>query len=429
MWGHYYGANLGDELVAGVLIDAVRERIPEATVLGFSLDPADTERRHGVPGVPITSRGRNETQHGADSAHPGGRLLAGAWRRLTAVLREIPHLWRSYRALRGVGALLVAGSGQLLDTWQGAWGHPYTIFKWSALAALTGTSVSFLSVGAGPVESRLARWFIRWSVDHARHVSVRDEGSAAVLRDLGVARDLPVVPDMGFALPVPRPPTGDAGSTTEQPEDPERPLRGSVVGVNAMAHASARYWGRGDEDRYHAYLEKMRLVTSALLDQGARVRLYSSQVRADPATLRELRSALGPEHAQDVTICEVEEVEDLVRVVAGCDYVIATRYHSVLLPLLMGVPTIALAYHPKTPHLMEAAGQGAYCLDIDAFTHTDLLRRFADIRSSETVVRDDLARRVPVLTASVHDQFDHLISTFALLGGVSAVRHEEAVFR
>ncbi|MCK9486806.1 MAG: polysaccharide pyruvyl transferase family protein [Dehalococcoidia bacterium] len=479
VWGHYYGANLGDDLVARVIVEAVRRRDPSSEVRGFSLDPTDTERRHGIRAWPITSypdndRGRAATGGGGRFSH----LAAGLLRRAGSLWREAPHLARSYWALRPVDLLVVAGSGQLLDTWSGAWGHPYTLFKWSLLARLTGTRMAFLSVGAGPIESRLARWFIRWAVEAGSEVTVRDVHSAQVLRDIGVRRSLEVVPDMGFGLEaaevaevaeVDGKPEVDGKAEVDAAEDGGaasqpaggasarpmhagrgvRPFEGLTVGVNAMAHAHARYWGRGDEGRYDVYLDKMAAVVRRLVEGGARVVLFSSQVRADPQTAEDLLARLGAagvpvvgRGAEDVAgvagvagagcrvvYRPVREVDDLVRVVRGCDYVIATRYHSVLLPLLMGIPTMGLAYHPKTVHLMAAAGQGAYCLDIDSFTETQLMTRFGDLCRKRTSAVHRLREGIPALSGAVRSQFDHVLFTSGTFVGSSAVAREEPTGR
>ncbi len=429
VWGHYYGANLGDELVTRVIVDEVRRRLPSADIRGYSLDPEDTQRRHGIPAWPITSKGHNRPSSGGKR-----NVMRAIAHRVGAVLREAPHLWRSYQSLRDVDVLVVAGSGQLLDTWSGAWGHPYTVFKWAALARLARTRMVFLSAGAGPIDDGLARFFIRSAVNWASDISVRDEGSAEVLHEIGVKRPLTVVPDMGFALPVPD--RRRQHRARLDPRERERPLAGRTVGLNAMAHANARYWGRGDEDRYDAYVRKMVGVTSALLEQGARVLLFSSQNRADTDTAREVLAALKERDVpgrKRATLHVVSEIDELVETVARCDYVIATRYHSVLLPLLMGIPTLGLAYHPKTAYLMRAARQGAFCLGIDTFTEEQVLEGLRELRRDELDVPSDGSRRrshdVLPLIEAVHRQFDHFASTTGTFVEVSAVRRKEHLAR
>jgi hypothetical protein len=45
--------NLGDASTQDVMIFNIRKRFPEAQIYGFSIDPADTEKRHRIPSFPI----------------------------------------------------------------------------------------------------------------------------------------------------------------------------------------------------------------------------------------------------------------------------------------------------------------------------------------------------------------------------------------
>jgi polysaccharide pyruvyl transferase WcaK-like protein len=328
------------------------------------------------------------------------RIVAGLLRRATSVVREAPHLWASYRLLRRTDLVIVAGSGQLLDQWNGPWGHPYALYKWSLLARLTKTPVAILSAGAGPLEGRLARSFIRRAVERAAYVSVRDEGSARVLQEAGVRRDLPVRPDMAFGF----------ASTPPEPRADAR----FTVGLNPMAHAHPGYWGRGDLSRYEAYVGKLTRLTCQLMEDGATVCLFSSHSVADPPVAEDLVAAVwaaDPRLAGRLLRRRITEVDELVDFIGECDAVIASRYHSVLLPLSMGVPTIGIAYHPKTIGLMALAGQSAYCFpDIDEFDVEDLIARARELIGDRAQIHESLSTRVPELRAAVELQFDEVFS-------------------
>jgi polysaccharide pyruvyl transferase WcaK-like protein len=393
VWGHYHGGNLGDDLVTSIVIEAVRRRRPDAEIVGFSLDPEDTRRRHGIAAFAITSQagvGRRASAPRSGVA----RIARGLRRRAVRLLGEAPHLWRSYRALRDVDLLVVAGSGQLLDSWAGPWGHPYTTLKWAWLARLARTRLAFLSVGAGPLEGRLAARFVRAALGMAEYVSVRDESTAAVLRAAGVRRPLPVCPDMAFALDPARLP-------------PRRGRSGAGgarrVGLNVMAHEDPRYWPRGKAGRYHGYVEKLGAFAQAARERGSLV-LFSSQMAADRAPAQEVAALAGPPGAAPVV--EVEDIDGLLETIASCDYVVAARFHCVILALLMGIPTIGLAYHPKTSDAMAMLGQGAYALDIDAFDAGTLLRRLEDLAAGAPSVAREISGRLPVLRRAVEEQFD-----------------------
>lgn len=424
VWGHYHGGNLGDELVVDTIVEAIRRRVPDARILGISMSPGDTSERHGIEAHPINP-GSRAARPGAASASParktsgarstlrtlarripGARRLLGLPGRLRALPLEPPFLRDSYRLLRGVDLVVVAGSGQLLDEWRGPWLHPYTTFRWAVLARMARVPMVYLSVGAGPIESRLSAFFIKTAVASASGISVRDGHSAKVLAATGLSTDFPVCPDIGYGL----------SEEVIRDAVPARSARGTgtIVGLNPMSHQDPRYWPRGDGRRYDAYLRKLAAFTRWLLDYGFTVRLFSSQPRSDGRVAGDLvrlltqSGDLDPQRFQSA-IEEIGGVRDLVGVVGGCDLIVAARYHSVLLPLLLNIPVLGLAYNPKTTELLSGVGDPDRCFDIDSFGVESLIAAFQELAREERPEAGEARRaRVAAHRAAVEEQFDRV---------------------
>ena len=249
IWGHVHGGNLGDELVFSVIVQAIRGRL-DARIVGITLDPLDTRERHGIDeAYPINpgsaGYGKGETANVTRPAAavetakvvirkvPGASALRAALALPFRVAREIAFCWRSFRLLRQVDSMVVAGSGQLLDKWLGWRGHPYTTFRWATLCRLAGVPVSYPSVGAGPIEGKTSAFLIRSALRLAAYVSVRDAQSGRVLEEIGLPAP-PRCPDMAFGF------TPDDAGLVLRRDAPGKPL----VGVNVMAY-STRGTGRG----------------------------------------------------------------------------------------------------------------------------------------------------------------------------------------
>jgi polysaccharide pyruvyl transferase WcaK-like protein len=323
------------------------------------------------------------------------------------VAREVPFSWRAYQLLRAVDVVVVAGSGQL-DEWGGPFGHPYTTFRWALLARLARVPVLYPSVGAGPIDHWLGAFFIRSALKTSPFISVRDRHSGRVLERIGVPAPVPVCTDMGYGyLCQPR-----AG--TRRQEGPAGP---GVVGLNVMAHQDPRYLPGGDPSRYQAYLEKMTGFAAWLLDQGYTVRLFSSQVSSDGLAAHDLLAALAErgivDHPRLQSAVEtVETVPELVELIARADVVVACRYHSVLLPLLLETPVLGLAYDPKTSELLADAGLPERCLDIDAFSLEQIESHFRSLWTESP-------ERRAALRARVEEQRSRIDTQFSALFGVS----------
>jgi polysaccharide pyruvyl transferase WcaK-like protein len=414
--GHYHGRNLGDDLVVETILAAIRKRIPGADTIGISLAPEDTERRHNVRAFPINPIGAPASGNDGTATRERSRsALRAAVRRVPGALpirravataarlgREVPFVLNAYRLLRGVDTIVVAGSGPLLDAWRGAWAHPYTILRWSILARLTRTRLLVPSIGAGPIRGFLGRFIIRRIVAAADFISVRDPFSAELLHSIGVTRDLPVRPDMAYGYPLPEPP----------PRGDRRAIR---VGVNVMAHEDPRYWPKGDGSRFDAYLDKMVEFVERLLAGGHEVVVFSSQTSADALVAADLLAAMGDRGLRDYgrlrnAFPEIAGAADLVRTIQSCDYVVASRFHSVLIPLTAGIPTLGLAYHAKTEELFARVDRREWCLDIDAFSPDDLSSAFAALRAEDSeLIREQLRSRAADLRAVVESQFDEIL--------------------
>ena len=388
-------------MVVAVLITAIRQRRSAAQIVGVSMAPGDTSVRHTVRALPLNP-GQDVSKRSSPGSHEArGKSRALRGRRALGLWRELQFSIRSYAALRSIDQLVAAGSQQLLDVW-GPWAHPYTTFRWTLLARLAGTEMALPSVGAGPITSRMSRFLIRRSVEWATFVSVRDEDSARELRAIGVRRELAVCPDMGWAYARSKP----------HVDPPERET--AVVGLSVMPYEDPRYWPNSEQSRYRAYMAKMATFVANLLQHGDRVLLFSSQTRADRLVAEDLRRDLGDRGLADHPRLEwavdrIETVEQLVETVSRCDYVVAARFHSVLLPLSLGIPTIGLAYQPKTCELLAQVGRSANGFDIDSFEVGELEAALEKLRAEEGAdERAELLGHVGRFRDAVEEQFDLL---------------------
>src|SRR5208337_4720729 len=139
--GYYAGSNLGDDTVVAILIHKIRERYPDAEIVGFSSNPVDTARRYGIKALPIRphmdpSRRRRPPPVSAVDVKPN---LFSRLKQLVkkfpiifkplkylkvclcelpwAVLGELSFLRGTFRRLQSFDLLVVPGSGPLTDWW------------------------------------------------------------------------------------------------------------------------------------------------------------------------------------------------------------------------------------------------------------------------------------------------------------------------
>jgi polysaccharide pyruvyl transferase WcaK-like protein len=421
IFAHAGNQNLGDEALVAAAIQAVRHRYPDAEIRGYSANPADTGARHGIAAFPIRRVPATITApvaNGTLPAHQRRGWIAGIARIVKAVppfragvaalrrtvrvlasaLREPRFLLASHRNLKGVDLLLIAGSQQLNDMFGGAWGFPYTVWKWSMLAKLTGTRVAFLSVGAGPIRSPLSRWFLRRGLALASYRSHRDPLSCQLLRSIGVPGDGLVAPDLVYGLRL------------AAPAIARDPLGPPIVGANPVPFFDGRYWPQARPATYGRYVGTLAAFADWLLESGHRVLFFPTQLSADPPVIDDVRRRMATNGNLARTAMlppgTIASLEDLVAEIARMDFVVANRYHGILIALLLQKPVLGLAYHAKSVELMSMMGLEKYAIDLTDCTTARLIAAFASLEANAHAIREQIATHLDSLRERLERQYD-----------------------
>jgi len=376
--------NLGDAATQDAAIAGIRSVVPDADIVGISLDPADTKLRHGIPAYPLRSGSQT------------GNLVA--W-----LFRESAFLLRCAIRLAPIDVLIVSGGGQLDDTWGGASGQPYSLFVWCVLARLTFTRILFVSVGAGPILSPRSEWLLKRALKLAHYRSYRDPGSRDLIDSIGVTGGGSVVPDLAHDLEFGRQRTAAS----------DRP----TIGIGPMPHRHPDMSPRPgpDPELYDAYIRKLADFAEWLIaKKGFKVTFYVGEVHHDLLPISDLLDHLGRKCIvpDDVSLSNppIASVSDLIDCLGTVDIVVASRFHGALIPLTMGVPCLALSYHPKVTDLMVAFEQADYVFDIDSASTEVMQERFDQLWKDRKAISEVLEATAREYRIAIRDQWKALFT-------------------
>jgi polysaccharide pyruvyl transferase WcaK-like protein len=407
-----YG-NLGDAAVQDSVIANIKKRLPNARLIGFSLIPDDTMKRHGIPCHPILrwhptldkagseSRGRTGLKSKLKSALKNTPIIYVWAKPALEVVREVVFWARSYRALRSLDLLIISGGGQLCELWGGPWSHPCTIFKFSLLTKLARKRLYFLNVGAGPLRHPLSRFFARCSVQFADYRSFRDDDSRDLVRSLGVKSKTHVYPDPAYALEI--------GSHLRSAR---RSNSKPIVGLNPIGFCDPRIWPRKDDSLYHEYLDKVTGFSVWLLEQGYNLRVFTTEISVDQMAIDDLRAQLLSRLSSDL-VCPVfrsasRGVKDVLREMSEFDFVVTSKFHGIIFSHLLRKPVIALSYHRKMDVAMQGIGQGRFAAHIERFDVDWLINAFRSLVDESSSIKLASAAAVERYSATLSEQFDSL---------------------
>lgn len=101
----------------------------------------------------------------------------------------------------------------------------------------------------------------------------------------------------------------------------------------------------------------------------------------------------------------VASVEDLLSQLAATDIVAATRFHNVLLALLLNKPVIAISFHHKCSSLMSQMGLAEYCQDINGLNAERLIEQFCQLEKNSGRLRSMMREKVEGCRNALDEQY------------------------
>jgi polysaccharide pyruvyl transferase WcaK-like protein len=446
VFGHYGRKNLGDEATIQAVIQNIKLRIPEASIIGFSIKPEDTTIRHKINAFPITKAGivnnnASESNKQPDNQKPylektelDNKVRKLDYNRFKNAIKRIPFLYgflkglkdgmkglvnlisdfkyfpQFYKSLKGIDLLLITGSNQIVDNFGGPWDFPYNLFKWSILSKLAGTKLYYISVGAGPINSRLSCFFLRWALRLADYISLRDNPSKQLIEKIGFHGKSYVYPDLAHSLNFNR---SEFIAKNLHLNNSTLP----VIGINPLPMYNPEYWWISDQNKYNSYLKRLSVYCSQLISEGYPVFFFATQPR-DNAVIDDVLNALKPELAHRVIGFQEKisghTVDNLMEKISHADIIIATRFHATVLAFVAEKPVIALYYYRKARDLMMEMGQDQYSLDIDNFTSEELWNCLKKLEKNFNDEVKKIKEKNKSLRGSLNEQYDRL-----LINGIS----------
>ena len=387
LFGTFGTGNLGNECTLQAMLLNIRRRVPNAQVTCICASPEETASTYGIRALAIREiplRGTNNR----------------AWRLLRKICVGIPvelYRWLSaIKGLMGTHMLIMTGTGMLSDSGIGPFGLHYDILRWSVVAKLCRCKLLFVSVGAGPLGHPVARFFVKTALRMADYRSYRDNFSKEYLKSIGFDASADAVyPDLAFSLP-------EGMLPDHQDDGDNRP----PIGVGLITHYVQRSLSDDVEQIYREYTTKMASFISWLVEHNRTVRLligdvmYDSRVRTDIRTLLE---QTGLSYEKSNIIDEpTGSFEELLSQLATTKVVVASRFHNLLLALMLGKPALAISFHEKDDSLMTAMGLQEFCQDIANLDVSALIEQF--IRLEENA--DRLCQEIRLKTKGYRRELD-----------------------
>ena len=179
-----------------------------------------------------------------------------------------------------------------------------------------------------------------------------------------------------------------------------------------MCYGKPEYWPTPDPVTYNRYLDALTDFTNWLIQRGYRILLFVS-ARYDRGATEDLKDRLRERHGQETLTHLVEPsiscVDELLREVSSAEFVVATRFHGVLLSHILLKPVIAISWDRKVDAHMEDVQQLTYCLDIRHLNTRQLRESFALLEANATQVREDINKSMSAYRLVLDSEYERLL--------------------
>lgn len=285
--GYYGFDNLGDEAVLAGICSLLKKKNDEVKITVLSAAPQKTERLYDVNAVSRTS------------------LI-----QILAALAEAD--------------LFISGGGSLLQDVTGSFSVPYYLsLAW--LAKLQGVKTVYYAQGTGPLNKKWSQKLTSLTLNRFDFLGVRDQGSLALLKEIGVKKEVELTVDPVFAL-------------FDNLNIRRQKIKGKLeIGI------SVRPWSVD-------YIAEM----AAALNDFSRAKnckfiLFPMHQGSDERPSHILKESLDAE----AEVIELpSDPREAQKEFSNLDLFLGVRLHSLIFALINQIPLLALSYDPKIEGLM-----------------------------------------------------------------------------
>lgn len=405
LFGAFGVGNLGNECTLQALLHNIRKRVPNAEIRCICPGPDEVQLAYNIRATAIEE---------VSLFHVESRALRILRKIFVRVPLELFRWIKAIATLTEVDMLAMTGTGMLGDFGISPMGLHFQIFKWTLLAKLCRCKVLFLSVGAGPLRRPLSRRIVKAALSLADYCSYRDGFSKNYLESIGFdTQHDNVFPDLAYSFP--------AQALPNHSNNRSRP----VVGVGLMTYFNRTGSSPEDDSIYSGYIGKMGNFVKWLLEKNYSVRLLIGDVTYDKFATRDLITYLencGVRYQDGSIIDEpATSVDQVLSQLAATDFVVASRFHNILLALMLAKPVLAISYHEKNAALMASAGLAEFSQDIEKIDVQKMTQQFEALQENADRIKLQLQWNATACRAALDDQYNHIFNDHLAFKAIASI--------
>ena len=260
-------------------------------------------------------------------------------------------------------------------------------------AKKAGRRVGLYNCGVGPITTPMGARMLKAVCDSCDFMTVRDEGSADVLRKIGIPDDRFIV-TADAALNAPGIPDEEIARIFNRLSlDPA----GDILALNINKYLHTWSDQRGQHLTVERFLDQVAAAINKLSANVTAPLLLVSTYHGDIALTHALRDRLRV--PQKIVMIDNKEYDhyQIKGVLSRVSMLFAMRLHAMILASSSGTPVAGLAYQPKVQHYFDHLQISEACMDFTNFGSDRLHDFILKTWNNRAAIRDTLRVQVPLM--------------------------------
>ncbi len=413
---HFYSRhNNGDAAILHGQLTELKAALPKAQLTVATMDDVNQYPAfEGTPQVPALFLTALDPRRSSllNMLHVvrsfvGGWLWAGTYRLFGWGFAGlmIPSERQFLRALAAADIVVPVGGGYFRTGKAGVTGAVdlWLILQPFYLAQQLKKPIVLYSQSIGPFHGHWQERRVQRVLNSCRQINLRENKSLALLKCMGVSQSrMQRTADAAFLITnkelKPKLPT----TLLDQLSALRRPL----VGVTARSWLS--------KEGQAAYEHQMALAIDAIIEQHNVSVILVPQVTFDDLgdddrTVQSRIYAQLKHQDKVLNLLDSLDFRELKALYGQLDYLIGTRFHSVIFALTEHVPAIAVEYEHKTSGIMNDLGLGDWVISMEQLSSEKIVELFSGVFADRTGYVAHLESVLPAYTEKAHKANDLIV--------------------
>lgn len=294
-------------------------------------------------------------------------------------LRSIADLYKDADMVIMVGGGYLRGKAGLVSTIE-----LILVLYSIILTCIIGKQTFIYAQSIGPFGNGFQEFIAKRALKKVELIAVRENISLDLLKRMGITQNVVRSIDSGFLFT----------------SDIKKDLRGefNISKDKIMVGITVREWLKADEQSF--YENSIAMFADNIIEKYNATVVFIPQVTAthhgdDDREVGKRVYKLMKRKESAYVITEQYDHKTIKAIYSGLDYVVGTRFHSVIFSLTSYIPAIAIEYEHKTSGIMRDLGIDEWVIKIEDVTTERLTAFFEKLVEEGDNYKDRLKSKLP----------------------------------